>query len=292
MAPDTSSPPVDEQRRVHDQQGSLPELERSTGDHVEDRELATGPGTEPLRFGVAEGRVVLEPGRLVVAPRVRVSEPQVVLADAPRRLLEAGHPAGAPERLELVGDPVGGPVAAIAAVQADLVAAVVDLGEEPDDERIVAPVAVVVVAGLVAGEDVERAAQAVPLARRHQRVEGVERVPVHPAGSRVGRAADAPPGQARVTPPDDVAGCRSGDRPRGFADRRPRVVDVVRRPEAERARTTLERRPQLVQRGPQEVDVLVHDRAPEEPFLDGDRRGRREPIVLVALRPRRPPRSG
>ena len=33
-------------------------------------------------------------------------------------------------------------------------AAVVDLGEEPDDERIVAPVAVVVVTRLVAGEDV------------------------------------------------------------------------------------------------------------------------------------------
>ena len=118
-------PPIDEQRRVHDQQGSLPELERSAGDHVEDRELATGPGAEPLRFGVAKGRVVLEPGRLVVAPRVRMSEPQVVLADAPRRLLEAGHPTGAPERLELVGDSVRGPVAAIAAVQADLVAAIV-----------------------------------------------------------------------------------------------------------------------------------------------------------------------
>ena len=190
--------------------------------------------------------------------------------------LQARRSSSSSERLGCVA------VRVVARVQTDLVTSSVDPPHESSDRRIVDRVRAVDLAGGMPGDEVERAREATPLARRHDEVEGVAEI-----------AACAPPlvrarrrRAGRGREPDRAAqSCRRRKReaPAQRSCCAARPVDVVADQHAAGPRSPFESWPQSREQTPKDVEVFVDDRSTEKPFLRGERGAGPEALVLVPL---------
>ncbi len=251
---------------------------------VEGAVRVAGPGAEPHRLRVGERAVVVEAGLAPVAPRHRVRPLEEVLPAAPALLDDALGVRDRAQPGELLG---GAPRVAVgpeAGVQADLVAAPVDVADEPADPRMLDDV----VGALArvdpgAGEEVERAAQPVALADVHHEVEGVVGVEAPVAAPRGDERARPAHGQQGVLAQRQVARELARDQRGPAAEPRQRVVDVVGERDLEGARTAPQPRPHRRQGAPQQLHVGVDERDLEEALAGGDRRRGREAVVRAPV---------
>ena len=221
---------VSQERPVHDDERALAQVQRPPAAEIEEREFPGCAGAKADLVDIAERRVMVEPGRLVVPPCLWVVEAEVVLTDTPRRLIDARRAAGRPKRVEFRLGPLRRAVAVVARMEADLMPTVVDPSQKAGEWRIREPVSIVEFARGAAGHEVEGALKAMSLARVHQDVERVVRVAIHAAGPGIEDGAQPPCGQAGVVSVQQVAhhGTRSS--------RRPRFVDIMGRTESEGGR--------------------------------------------------------
>lgn len=68
---------------VHQHERALPKVQLPPAQQIEERVLATRPGSKADPVGEPERRVMLEAGRLMVAPCLGILQAEVVLSDTP-----------------------------------------------------------------------------------------------------------------------------------------------------------------------------------------------------------------